>query len=267
MKKILFILLLILFTNSSFAQNFRIWNNKQCAVALTYDDALAVHLDNVIPLLDSFKIKGTFYIIGSSEILFTRMDEWKKAASNGHELGNHTMFHPCYVNSGSSNAESEADLSKYTIERAVNEISATNILLKAMDGRETRSFAYPCGSTKIGDSLFFKRVENSLTGARGVGSGMKTIDKVNLENINCYMINMHSADYMIDLVKQAMHSNTLLVFLFHGVGGGHDINVDIKEHSKLIHFLKDNENNIWIAPLTDISAFIKNYQIANNINN
>jgi hypothetical protein len=32
------------------------------------------------------------------------------------------------------------------------------------------------------------------------------------------------ASYMIDLVKQAMATHTLPVFLFHSVGGGHAIN-------------------------------------------
>ncbi|MFW5773568.1 MAG: polysaccharide deacetylase family protein, partial [Tangfeifania sp.] len=36
------------------------WENKKCAVALTYDDALSVHLDKVLPVLDSAKIKATF---------------------------------------------------------------------------------------------------------------------------------------------------------------------------------------------------------------
>lgn len=89
---------------------------------------------------------------------------------------------------------------------------------------------------------------------------MQTIDKVDLGNIDCYMIDKKNADYMIGLVKQAMQTHTLLVFLFHGVGGGHNINVDLKEHSKLLHFLKDNEKDIWIAPMVEVSEHIKAYQ-------
>jgi sialate O-acetylesterase len=71
------------------------WNNKTCAVVLTYDDALNVHLDNAAPLLDSLGLKATFYLSGYSGTLNKRTDEWRKLASNGHELGNHTLFHPC----------------------------------------------------------------------------------------------------------------------------------------------------------------------------
>ena len=74
------------------------------------------------------------------------------------------------------------------------------------------------------------------------------------------MISGQTADYMIGLVKKAMETHTLLVFLFHGVGGGHNINVDKNEHSKLLHLLKENEKNIWVAPMVDVAEAIKKYQ-------
>ena len=266
MKQIVLFSIFLFIVISSEAQNAQVWNNKQCAVVLTYDDALDVHLDNAIPLLDSLNLKGTFYIIGSSEVLQKRMNEWRLIAKNGHELGNHTLFHPCDSRRpGRTFVTPETDLSKYTLDRAVNEILVTNTLLKAIDGKESRSFAYPCGDTMIGDSLFYRSLMKEFPGARGVGAAMKTIDEVKLDNIDCYMINMHSAEYMINLVKQATQSHTLLVFLFHGVGGGHNINVALNEHSKLLHYLKDNEKDIWIAPMVEVAEHIKDYQ--ENLNN
>src|SRR4051812_1298225 len=77
------------------AQQAKNWNGKKCAVVLTYDDALNIHLDKVIPMLDSYKFKGTFYLIGGSPNVANRIEVWRKAAKNGHELGNHTLNHPC----------------------------------------------------------------------------------------------------------------------------------------------------------------------------
>ena len=37
---------------------------KSAQSCSTYDDALNVHLDNVIPALDSLNLKGTFYLSG-----------------------------------------------------------------------------------------------------------------------------------------------------------------------------------------------------------
>jgi len=261
MKKIIISISLIIAVITVNAQNPQVWNNKQCAVVLTYDDALDVHLDNAIPVLDSLELKGTFYLIGSSEVVNERLDEWRLASDNGHELGNHTMFHPCDGRpAGRSFVTPENDLSKYTTDRAVNEIMATNTLMKAIDGKDNRSFAYPCGDLQIGDSFFFENLRTKFAGARGVRARMQPIDKVDLDNIDCYMINGHPAEYMIDLVEQAAQTHTLLVFLFHGVGGGHNIDVALSEHSKLLHYLKEKEKDIWIAPMVEVADHIRAYQ-------
>lgn len=243
------------------AQTATTWKGKQCAVVLTYDDALNVHLDNAIPALDSAGFKGTFYLIGKSEVLSKRLPEWRLAAQHGHELGNHSLNHPCDATlDGRSWVAPGDDLSKYTIERAVTEIKATNTLLQAIDGKTNRTFAYPCGDLNINGVNFYTQLESTFVGARGVQASLQKIDKVNLNNIDCYMINGHSGTYMIDLVKKAMETNTLLIFLFHGVGGEHNINVSLSAHSQLIHFLKQHEQNIWVAPLVDVAAYVKEQQ-------
>jgi sialate O-acetylesterase len=257
-------LLFINFFQSGKPGPAKVWNNKQCAVVLTYDDAIDGDLDKIIPALDSFNFKGTFYIIGSSPVVTNRMEEWRKAAANGHELGNHALFHPC---DGSLPNRSwvapDHDLSKYTVQRAVDEIRMNNVLLKAIDGKDKRTFAYPCGDLKIGNDYFYDKLKNDFVGARGVIGGLQTASQVNLDNIDSYMIADQPAEYMIDLVKKAQQSHTLLVFLFHGVGGGHSINEGQAEHSALLHYLKAHEDSIWIAPMRDVATNIKAYQEAN----
>src|SRR5262245_34542455 len=130
----------------SCAQNNNSWKNKKCAVVLTYDDALNGHLDKVIPALDSFGFKATFYIIGSSDAFTKRIPEWRKAAARGHELGNHTLFHPCYgKRPGREWVSAEYDLNNYTMRRITEEIKTTNALLEATDGKTKRTFGCPCG--------------------------------------------------------------------------------------------------------------------------
>jgi peptidoglycan/xylan/chitin deacetylase (PgdA/CDA1 family) len=234
------------------------WNNKQCAVVLTYDDAIDIDLDNVIPALDSMKFKATFYLIGSSPVIAKRMNEWRKAAKNGHELGNHALFHPCDGSlPGRSFVSPDHDLSKYTVGRAVDEIRINNVLLKAIDGKDRRTFAYPCGDLKIGNDFFYPQLKNDFAGARGVTAGMKQAGQVNLNDINSYFVTNESAEQLINLVKKAMASHTLLVFLFHGVGGGHSISVSLDKHKKLLQFLKQNEKQIWIAPMVDVAERIR----------
>jgi len=48
----------------------------------------------------------------------------------------------------------------------------------------------------------------------------------------------------------------LLVFLFHGVGGEHSLNVSLEAHRQLILFLSQHRNEIWIAPMIDVAEYI-----------
>ena len=233
------------------------WNHKSCAVVLTYDDAINVDLDNVLPALDSQGFKGTFYLITSSPVVAARLNEWRAAAREGHELGNHTLFHPCAGGPGRGFVQPDFDLRSYTVNRAVAETRAANTMLQAIDGKTHRTFAYPCGDLNIRDSFFYAALRHDFAAARGVQPSMPTIDKVDLDNVPCYAIMNQSADAMIGLVKQAMLNHGLLVFLFHGVGGGHSINEGLADHSALLHFLKAHESDIWIAPMVDVADFIR----------
>lgn len=234
-----------------------VWKGKKCAVSLTYDDALNVDLDNAIPILDSLKLKGSFYLSGYFPGFKSRINDWKKAAAKGHELGNHTLFHPCDAN-GRAWVKPDYDLSKYTVQRMTDEMRMTNILLQTLDGKTKRTFAYPCGDTKIGDSAYLDKKD--FVSARTTQRIMQKIGDIDLYNVGCYTINGETGDQLIAMVKQAMETNTLLVFLFHGVGGEHSLNVSLQAHRQLLIYLKQHEKEIWIAPFMDISEYIRDYQ-------
>lgn len=234
------------------------WNNRKCAVALTYDDGLDVHLDNVIPILDSLGFKGTFYAQGNSESLDVRMEDWRKAANKGHELGNHTLFHPCSKTPKGRNwVSNDYDLAKYSIKRIKDELILANTLLKAIDGKTERTFAYTCGDIEAGDSSFVDIVKENFVAARGVAPSYNSIEKTNLNNIGAIVILNQPVNELIEIAKQAIKNNTLVVFLFHGVGGGHSLNYPLDDHNKLIQFLKHNEEDIWVAPMIEIAKYIK----------
>jgi peptidoglycan-N-acetylglucosamine deacetylase len=242
-----------------FAQDKAVWHNKKCAVCLTYDDALNIDLDNVVPILDSLNMKGTFYISGYSLGFRERLSEWKAVAEKGHELGNHTLFHPCEGKSpGREWVKPEYDLNTYTMQRLVDEVKMSNALLKAIDGKSERTFAYPCGDTKVGDSSYVPTIKDEFVAARGVEGKMQQIGDIDLYHIGAYGMNDQSGDELVGLVKKAIEDHALLVFLFHGVGGEHAINVSLEAHSKLLYFLKQNEKDIWVAPLIEIAEYIKN---------
>jgi len=257
-----FLLLTICFhTLVAIAQTSTPWQNKKCAVVITYDDAINQHLDNAIPVLDSLGLKATFYITAFSQASRERMSDWKKIAVSGHELGNHTLFHPCIGNiKGREWVTSENDLSKYTVQRMINEVRMTNLFLQALDGKTKRTFAYTCGDMKIGDSSFINPMKNDFIAARAVRNQMHTINEIDLYNVDCYMVNGETGNQMIEWVKKAIGTNSLLVILFHGVGGGNALNVSLPAHREVLQYLKQNEKDIWIAPMFEVAEYVKKYQ-------
>lgn len=257
-KRILLLFLLLPFYYNLYAQNSGVWHNKKAAVALTYDDALITQLENAVPLLDSLELKATFYLTGNFPGFRGNINRWKAIADNGNELGNHTLFHPCDGKApGREWVQPEYDLNSYTVQRMVDEIRMTNVLLSSIDNSSKRTFAYPCGDIKAGDSSYISKIEDDFIAARGVERKMQGINDIALYDIGAYMINGASGDELIDLVKQAIDKNALLVFLFHGVGGGHSLNVSSEAHSELLHYLKQNEEEIWVAPLAEIACYVK----------
>lgn len=240
------------------------WGDKKCAVALTYDDALGVHLNNVIPALDSFGFAGTFYIYGNAPFFKERLNEWKSIADKAHELGNHTLFHPCNSKTKGNNwVKIEYDLDNYTILRITDEIKLANTLLEAIDGKKKRTFAYPCGSKVVADTFYMNFLKKDFVAARGTTPGMNYINQVDLFNIKAYGIEDGSGEKLIKLVKKAKKEQALLVIMFHGVGGEHGLNISLPEHNKFLKYLKKNEQDIWVAPLVEIAEYIKHFNKIN----
>lgn len=234
------------------------WHGKKCAVVLTYDDAIDQHLDNAVPLLDSLGLKATFYITAFSQSMQTRLNDWRKVAAKGHELGNHTLYHPCIGNTpGREWVTRENDMSQYTVKRMENEIRMTNTFLQALDGKTKRTFAFTCGDMKIGDSSFINGMKKDFVAARAVRNEMHKINEVDLYNVDCYMVNNNSFEEMKAWVDKAVQTNSLLVILFHGVGGGNSLNVSLQAHRQFLQYLKQHEKEIWVAPMIAVAGHIK----------
>lgn len=257
-KSLVFIALLLSLISHS--QSNQPWQGKKCAVVITYDDAIDQHLDNAIPVLDSLGLKATFYLTAFSNSMQTRLNDWKKLATKGHELGNHTLYHPCVGGKGREWVKAEYDLNNYTVKRMIDETRMTNLFLHALDGKTKRTFAFTCGDMKIGDSSFINAMKNDFVAARAVRNEMHKINEVDLYNVDCYMVNNHSFEQMKEWVDKAIQTNSLLVILFHGVGGGNALNVSLPAHRDILKYIKQHEKDIWVAPMLDVAEYVKKWQ-------
>jgi sialate O-acetylesterase len=222
----------------------------RAAVCLTYDDGVDVHLDHAIPDLEAVNLRGTFYIPGSSTSLAARMDEWRAAEKRGHELGNHSIFHPCLRISakGARRAwlAAERELERYTVPQMIAELRAMNTTLLAVDGQHSRTYAYNCSDQMAGGKSFVDALRPLFPAARG-GEDRELADPrtVDLHFVPSWMVDRVSGEEMIRFVEDAIAGGSLAVFMFHGVGGGHNINVDREAHRALLAWLSANRDRVW----------------------
>jgi sialate O-acetylesterase len=234
----------------------KLWQGKKAAVVLTYDDALDVQLDNAIPALDSLGLKGTFYLTADFPGSRKRIKDWRRAAENGHELGNHTLFHPCDASKpGRSWVSSLNDLSKYTTDQMVREVEMTNAFLESVDGKMERTFAYTCGDTQSGEGSFIDKIKNQFVAMRGVRGQINRWETLDLTNIDCFVIDNNNAGQLISLAEKAKEENGLMVVLFHGVGGGHSINIDRRRHNDFLKYLRNHKDDFWVTTMLEASKY------------
>jgi len=233
------------------------WNGRRAAVVLSYDDGLNVHLDTVIPLLDQHNIQATFYLTGTAQTVYERKDAWQEVAERGHELGNHTMVHPCSRGKpGRDWVNPARDLDTYTVSDILDEIDTANGVLEAIDNKNNRTFAYTCGDQEAGGVSFVNELKSTMHAARTTQRGINPPDHLNMHSLLAYSVSGHSAEDLISVTEDAIEQGGLLVFLFHGVGGEHALSVETEQHRLLIEYLADKRDKIWLAPLLEVAEFV-----------
>lgn len=261
MKTILLFFVSVLVSSTSLkAQNVRSdfkWPGQyKAVVCLTYDDGLDCHLDVAVPDLDAFNLKGTFYCTGFSSSLKNRMEEWRAISLNGHELGNHTLFHPC-DGERFDWVKPEYDLRTYTMLQLRNELNTANTLLTAVDGKKERTYAYTCSDFEVHNISYVDSIRNMFVAARSEGPVPESIDMVDIHFTPSWGLVEPSGEDMINYVKEAQEKGTIAIFMFHSVGGGY-LNVSAESHRELLTYLKSKEDEIWTDTFMNVMKYIKN---------
>jgi peptidoglycan-N-acetylglucosamine deacetylase len=217
-------------------------DGRQAAIVLTYDDALRSHLDVAIPQLDAAGLKGTFFLTGT----FAQEDveRWRKVAASGHELGNHSVVHPCAR--GTFDMPDQYNNERYNVPTMLTEIRIMNTLLHAIDGRAERTYATPCGQTVVGGEDYIPALRTSglVKYVRGVGAGGGTIDRFGVPG-TFFPESVTAAD-LIAFVENARRQGGLGVMGFHGVGGDY-LKVSAEAHQQLVTYLHEHQDTLWIT--------------------
>lgn len=251
----------VILTNSNLMaqQSFEWPTGQRAAVCLTYDDGLDCHLDVAAPVLEQYGLRGTFYCTGNSASLAERTEDWRALAGRGHELGNHTLFHPCHGDVYDW-VKPEYDLNSYTFEQLLTELRTANSLLKAVDGNSQRTFAYTCTNHTIKGVSFIDSLRSMFPAARGGGGVPETMEEVDLYYVPSWGVVDPSGEELIAYVEEALQKGTLAVFMFHSVGGGY-LNVSEEAHDMLLEYLDRRRESIWTGTFLEVMKYVKEKQL------
>lgn len=259
-RKLLLCLALAATAQSGFAADkpFAWPHGARAAVNLAYDDAIDSQLDNAIPALDKYGLKGSFYLVLSSATLSKRLAEWRAAAANGHELANHTLFHQCSRRApGHEWVSAENDLDQISVAQLAAQIRVGNIMLHAIDGKTERTFAVPCGDLKAGGENYLPAIKSEFVAIKAAVGGVTP----DLQTLDPYAVGVAtpsevSGEQLIEIAKQAAAKGTLANFTFHGVGGDH-LRVSMQAHEELLKYLADNKDVYWTDTFINIMKYVK----------
>lgn len=246
------ILLFLLINVTASADEKIVWpNGAKVAVSLSYDDALDSQLDNAVPSLDGHGLKASFYLTLVSSSVRERLEDWRSLAANGHELGNHTIYHPC---SGSLPdrdwVQPYRDTDTYTLDQMVDEVVMANTILNAIDGETRRTFTPPCDDLIVDGVNYLLSVDQFFVAIKGQSNGMpETLYPL-------FMPDGESGQELIDYVTSHSQEGMLLNILFHGIGGDH-LAVSSEAHAKLLRFLAENSDTYWVDTFLNIMTHAK----------
>lgn len=234
-------------------------NGARAAVSLAYDDALDSQLDRALPVLDRHGLKASFYLQLSNPSVGARMAQWRAAAHNGHELGNHTLFHQCSAAlPDRAWVAPHRDLDKISVAQAKDQAIVANTMLHAIDGRRERTFTAPCGDLKAGGHDYLPAIAAQFVAIKaGGGSGVAlAMDQVDPYAVAVFAPVNLTGKQLIDLVKQAGARGTMVNLTFHGIGGDY-LAVSSDAHQELVKFLAEHRSEYWTDTFLNIMRHVK----------
>ena len=232
---------------------------KRAAVSLTFDDARPSQIDVGLPILDSQGVRATFYV--SPQRLQERLKGWQRAVSQGHEMGNHTLNHPCSGNFPWARHKALEDYNWQTIKKELDE---ANIEIQKQLGVKAVTFAYPCGQKFIGREKgvqsYVPLVAEMFIAGRGWRDENRNdpgyCDPAQLLGTELDGLDFEQAQNLIELAKE---EGSWLVFAGHDVGeSGKRQTVRTDTLRAICAYCRNPQNKVWIDTVESIGRYIRN---------
>jgi beta-glucosidase len=230
---------------------------KKMAISLTFDDARLSQPDLGIPLLDKYGVKATFYL--SPDNMMKRLDEWRKAASNGHDIGNHSLLHPC---TGNFDWSRQKALENYTLMSMNAELDSANQVINKELGITPVSFAFPCGQKFVGRGEYTKSyipvVAAKFESGRGwLDEGPNDPVFCDLSQLTGMELDSKSFEQVKVLIETARKKGSWLVLAGHEMNDSGVQTSILSTIEAICKYAADPANGIWIDNVHAIASYIK----------
>jgi len=229
---------------------------KRAALSLTFDDARPSQIDNGLPLFQEYGVRATFYVTPSR--VGERLEGWKKAVTFGHEIGNHTLAHPC---TGNYPAFKDNAIEDMTLADMAGEIDGASRAIVEIFHRPPASFAYPCGQTYVGrrnrvKSYVLLVAERFLTGRKWLSEGANDPAFCDLSQLLSMESDGKSFDELRELVDKAALEGRWLILTGHDIGPAGYQTTEVGALEKLCRYARDPENGLWVDTVGNIGTYV-----------
>ena len=230
----------------------------RAAVSLSFDDARESQLDVGAPVLAETRTKVTFYLTASN--LGKRADDWKKAAAAGHELGNHSMVHPCSGNFEWSRTRALEDMS---LDRMRQELTEANRAIEAATGVRPVTFAYPCGQTFVGRGRGVQSYvplisELFLSGRLWLSEAPNDPGYADLAQLTGYPMDDVEFDELEPVIRSAVDRGQWLVLAGHDIGSAPGKQVTrVSMLRALTRYLQQRDRRVWVDTVGAVAAHVQ----------
>jgi peptidoglycan/xylan/chitin deacetylase (PgdA/CDA1 family) len=190
------------------------------------------------------------------------MEGWKKAVAGGHEIGNHSLNHPC---SGNFSWARQKALEDYTLDQIRLELLDANKEIEKLLGVKPIVFAYPCGQTFVGRGVNVKSYIPLVAELFVLGRGFK--DEVandpafsDLSHATGIDMDGKTFDEIVPLLDSAKKNRQWIVLAGHEMGESGPQTTRLSMLKKLIEYGKDPVNGIWFAPVGEVADYVQRHR-------
>jgi peptidoglycan/xylan/chitin deacetylase (PgdA/CDA1 family) len=243
--------------NGGAGETFHWPDGHRAAVSLSFDDARLSQIDTGLPLFKRLGVKVTFFV--EPRGVQQRLEGWKQAVLDGHEIANHTLTHPCTGNYPFSRNNA---LENYDLQKMAQEIDGANDQTQKLLGVKPKTFAYPCGQKFVGRGLDVQSyvplvAERFLVGRSYLSEASNDPTIVDLAQAMGTAFDDMDFPQMKKVVDEAVKQGRWVIFVGHEIGQRAFQTTDTKAIELLCEYLRAPDNRIWLGTVAEIGEYVR----------